>query len=452
MMKTIHIIFLLLLFYIQTTAQNAGTKTPYPAPAQKYTPPPPGFRPVFINHAGRHGARFLTKAGSDMEALQVLDLAAGSGALTEKGKCIRQMVKRFLAIEKGNYENITLLGRQEQAGIAARMLQHYPQAFGGRGLEVIMTHKLRTQQSATAFLSAFGHYAGKKNCRVVPDSLDNTLRFYDLSPAYIAFKESPAVRRSIDSLSHDPQTGAVSAAVCERLFNPAFAGRLFNGGVTVDVKQKKTPVSAVSFAENLYDLYSVQLSIPLEMQQKGFTADSIDFSIAFLPRELEWLAFRNGAEDFLEKGAGTDTLGIQVRVALPLLADFITSTEAVVNKTAAPDAKLRFTHAEAIAPFAALLGLPQASTPASSVYDYYRHWQAETVVPLSANIQWVLYSNGSDWLVKVLLNERETALPLPTATHPYYKWEQVKAYYLRKLHRLHADPQQDMQRYLLDLQ
>jgi len=425
-----------LLLYINAGAQNAGTKTPYPAPVQKCSAPPPGFVPVFINHAGRHGARFLTKAGSDIEVLQVLELAGRSNALTPKGKQLEKMTRRFLSIEKGNYENITLLGAKEQAGIAQRMLHNYGKAFRGNGLDVVMTHKRRTQQSAEAFLSAFVKYPGTKNYRVVPDSLDNTLRFYDLSPAYIAFKQSPAVRRPIDSLNNDPKTRSVAAAVCSGIFSAAFTGRY----------------NPIAFTENLYDLYCVQLSIPVEMRQKGYTTDSINFGIAFRTGDLEWLGFKNGAEDFLEKGAGADTLGIQVRVALPLLADFITSTEAVVSKETVSDAKLRFTHAEAIAPFAALLGLPQASVPSSSVYQYYRHWKAESIVPLSANIQWVLYSNGKDYLVKVLLNEKETALPIPTATYPFYKWEKLKAYYLAKLHRLHASPQQDMQQYLLNLQ
>jgi hypothetical protein len=139
-------------------------------------------------------------------------------------------------------------------------------------------------------------------------------------------------------------------------------------------------------------------------------------------------------------------------VALPLLADFLSSTEAAIGNKAAPDARLRFTHAEAIAPFATLLGLPQASIPSASIYQYYTHWKAESIAPLSANIQWILYSNGKDYLVKVLLNENETALPLPTDTYPFYRWEAVKTYYLDKLRRLHASPQQDMQRYLRELQ
>ncbi|HSC36718.1 MAG TPA: histidine-type phosphatase, partial [Chitinophagaceae bacterium] len=344
---------------------------------------------------------------------------------TARGIQLEQMTRRFLLIEAGNYENITGLGRNEQAGIAARMLHNYKKAFRGNGLDVIMTHKVRTQQSADAFLAAFGGYTGKKNYCVVPDSLDNTLRFYDLSPAYLAFKRSEAVRGPVDSLNKDARTKAAANAVCARIFNPGFANIITEGVVMVPSGQKKKQVDAVSFVENLYDLYCVQLSIPVEMQQKGYNRDSINFGIAFMPQDLEWFSFKNGAEDFLEKGAGTDTLGIQVRVALPLLADFLSSTEAAIGNKAAPDARLRFTHAEAIAPFATLLGLPQASIPSSSIYQYYAHWKAESIAPLSANIQWILYSNGKDYLVKALLNEYETALPLPTDTYPFYRWEAV---------------------------
>jgi hypothetical protein len=39
-------------------------------------------------------------------------------------------------------------------------------------------------------------------------------------------------------------------------------------------------------------------------------------------------------------------------------------------------------------------------------------------------------------LVKVLLNERETTLPVATAAAPYYKWSDLRDYYLKKLERV----------------
>ncbi len=262
--------------------------------------------------------------------------------------------------------------------------------------------------------------------------------------------KSAAVKCPVDSLNKDTRTIATAARISEKLFLPTFAKRL-EKGLSIEVNHRPVELNAVSFAESLYDLYCVQFSIPGEMKEKGYDKTSIDYTIAFEQKDLKWLAFKNGARDFLEKGAGMDTLGIQVRVATPLLADYINSTDAVISKTRKADAILRFTHAEAIAPFATLLGIPLASSPSSSIYQYSKYWQAETVIPLSANIQWILYSNGSEYLLKVLFNEKETSLPVATATWPYYRWSDVKAYYLQKLGVLQTGPQQDMHKYLVEL-
>jgi hypothetical protein len=118
--------------------------------------------------------------------------------------------------------------------------------------------------------------------------------------------------------------------------------------------------------------------------------------------------------------------------------------EAVAGK--GPDAILRFTHAEAVSPFATLLGIPAASIPAASVYHYSNRWQAETIIPLSANIQWILYYNGKDYLVKGLLNEREFLLPLGPG--PYYRWSDLRAYCLQRLREAGAGLSDDMAAYL----
>ncbi len=407
-------------FVVPAQAQNlfAGTKTPYQTPNQQYTPPPAGFKPVFVNHVGRHGSRFFTKAGSDVQVLQVLEAAEKSKALTSLGQQLLAMTQRFVSIQKGNYENITGLGAAEQRLIGKRLLYNYQQAFTGKGLEIYATHKVRTQQSAAAFLDSFASYAGKKEYKILPDSLDTMLRFYDLSPAYQAFKKSAAIQQPVDSLLNDKKTSQYAQQVCSGIFTPAF----------------KT--DAVAFTTNLYDVYCGAFSVPVEMKAHGYAAQSLDFKLAFTSQQLQWFAFINGAEDFLEKGAGRDTAGIQATVATPLLANFITTTSAVVDHTKQTDAILRFTHAEAISPFATLLGIPQASVPAASIYQYNKHWLPEAIIPLSANIQWIIYSNGADYLVKVLLNEKEVMLPVTTQVSPYYKWEDVKKYYIGKLNSL----------------
>ena len=111
-----------------------GTKTPYVLPHVSYTPPPAGYQPVFINYVGRHGARFLTKAGADQHVLEVLTAAEKDNALTEMGEKVRVIAQRLQAAGKGNYENITLLGKEEQEAIGERMRYQYASVFAGKGV------------------------------------------------------------------------------------------------------------------------------------------------------------------------------------------------------------------------------------------------------------------------------------------------------------------------------
>jgi hypothetical protein len=423
-----------------------GTKTPYTAQGPAHTPAPAGYTPVFVNYVGRHGARFLTKAGADLSVGEALQAAAKSHSLTPAGQRILSVALALKEAGKGNYENITLLGKKEQEGIGMRLRREYGQVFAGRGLETMTTWKVRTQQSADAFLRAFEGYSGPRHATRAPDTLDTILRFYDLSVGYQRYKKNKNLVRTLDSLDKDGRTAAVAASVCARVFVKAYAGKL-------------PAAEKIAFTESLYDLYAISFSMQEEARQRGVSGGQQGLGLAFGRKDLEWLDFTNGAADFLEKGPAFDSLGIQVRVAAPLLVDFINSTDRVLGgagpaagagaASQRPDAILRFTHAEAIAPFAALLGIAGASEPVASVYRYQAHWRADSVIPLSANIQWIVYGRAEkDYLVKVLLNEKEAVLPLPTARWPYYRWEDLKKYYREKLGVLHAGLQDDMLRYL----
>ena len=419
-----------------------GTKTPYTPPHAAYTSPPAGYQPVFINYVGRHGARFLTKAGADQKVLETLQAAEKSNALTGTGKKIEEIAQRLQAAGKGNYENITLLGQEEQEAIGERMEYIYKNVFSGRGIEVMTTWKVRTQQSAEAFLKGLAGYKGEKRYERAPDSMDTTLRFYDLSPAYTRYKKGNLIRRSLDSLDKDSRTLATARRICARVFTPSY------------VKDLTKTSRALTFADDLYDLYAIGWSMSGEVRNAGHPGDSEGLGIVFDREDLEWMEFRNGAADFLEKGPGFDSIGVQVKVAAPLLADLINSFDKAIGQPDAGDAVLRFTHAEAIAPLAALMGISGASTPVTSIYKYHEHWNAGNVIPLSANIQWVLYAGpgARDYLVKVLLNEREAILPVTTSLWPYYRWEDLRTYYVQKLRAVGAGLRQDMMGYLRGLE
>ncbi len=145
--------------------------------------------------------------------------------------------------------------------------------------------------------------------------------------------------------------------------------------------------------------------------------------------------------------------GVQVRIAAPLLADFINTTDAFL-KSKSVGADLRFSHAETIAPFAAIMNIKGASESANDVMKFNQNWKAENVIPFSANIQWIFYQNKSNgkYLVKFLLNEKEAVINgLPTNSFPFYTWSSVRAFYLKRLKMLNFGLQDDAHKYLLNV-
>lgn len=349
-----------------------------------------------------------------------LSRAEKTDELTAKGYRLKKVIKRFIEIEKGNYGNITHSGAEEQEGIASRMYRNYPGVFKGNGLKIMMTVKIRTQQSEQAFLKGLPHYPPDKiHKKIPPDSLNDVLRFFKVSPAYRKYKKGPAVSLRMDSLHEDPGMKAAIYNISREFFKSSFLKRLRKeGGFILLKKDKNKKYGIENFADDLYGIYAIVYSMK---------------------------------EDFLEKGPAFDTLGIQVRDAVPLLADFITSTEDFLRHPLSIDADLRFAHAETISPFAVLLGIKTASSPSSSVFSYREHWRPSEVIPLSSNIQWILYSKNDHYLIKVLLNEKEVRLPVHTETYPYYDWEKLKQYYVNKLAFLHYGINDNMHEYLLRL-
>ena len=61
------------------------------------------------------------------------------------------------------------------------------------------------------------------------------------------------------------------------------------------------------------------------------------------------------------------------------------------------------------------------------------------VFPMGCNVQLVYYrpldGGNGDVLVKVMLNEREATLPLTTDQWPYYRWKDVRDFYMDRLDR-----------------
>ena len=134
-----------------------------------------------------------------------------------------------------------------------------------------------------------------------------------------------------------------------------------------------------------------------------------------------------------------DDLPVTYKMAQALEDDFFNEVDAIAHGDLSHAAKLRFTHAEIIVPFASILGLKGvfAPVPKASTYSYDTNpWRGELVSPMAANVQWDVARDASGTLlVKMLYNERETdfkaacdSARFAPGSH-FYAYDKLKACY-----------------------
>lgn len=444
-MKTLKLLLLCSAVSTAALAQNCpdnflGTKTLYPTPHEKYTPVPAGYASVFINHVGRHGARHLTKEVKIAYAYQLLQKADSAGALTEKGQLLKTMILRLEKVEGVDTKSISDEGRAELRDIARRMYAQNKGIFANTvNLNVGITKEIRTKQSADAFLS--GLKEGLKSQPNINQYNDDTnLRFYDTAPAYKAFEENGPYSPIMEALEKSENIADVDKALANRIFKANFAAKL-------------SAQQLDKFTGDVFGFTTIVYSLKSEITKAGFNVEELNFKSFFTCDELQHLGQVDVADDFYKKGPGIDLNGIQVRIAVPLLINFIKTTDEFIAG-GKYTAQLRFAHAETIIPFSALLGIEIANKPTKDLTRINKDWQAAQVAPLSSNIQWILYkkTNSSDYFVKILLNEKEARITgLKTATYPYYKWSDLKAFYTKKLNGYGVNMDDDMNKYLKEI-
>jgi len=434
----------LLLCSVAASAQNCnndwlGTKTLYKAPVYHPSVIPDGYNPVFINHVGRHGARHLTKEVNTSFAWQLLHHADSVKALTTKGQQLWKLVQNLTAVEKGQVKSISDEGRDELRGIGKRMYAHYPSVFTGKvELNVGYTKEIRTKQSADAFLQ--GLKAGFKDSAAVKEYNDDTdLRFYDSSPVYAAFEAGGSWEKPMNTLRESLKIDAINHALVAKWLQPAFLKTL-------------KPAQEDKLVGDVFGFATIVYSLQAEVNKAGYQWADVNFAPLFTCAEQAALSKLDVADDYLKKAPGTNINGIQVRIAVPLLVNFINTTDEFI-KNGKPNAQLRLAHAETIAPFATLLGMTGTYKVAADMKNIEAAWKSSNVIPLSANIQWIFYrkAGSTDLLVKFLLNEKEVHITGLKGVSAYYHWKDVRAFYINKLNKLKVGLGDDMATYLKDV-
>lgn len=425
------------------TQGHYTSKTPY-SPRQSFTTysaPPPGYQAVGVQHIARHGSRGLTSPDDDDLALQLWQQAAREEALTPLGRALGPVLEDILAAHSvQGYGRISELGVTELQEMGSRMVQRHGALFDAalteqRRLAIHHSGRTRALQSAHAFVD--GLLVERPTLAPLldpPQARPDTVYFNKAegSQDYQTFSdEDPRLHATINKITHHPRSKQMARLLLVSLFEDTFVDRLAAGEyqfvAAADADDQLNDM--MDAAEVLFSLYSIAAGMPQGADWQ--------FGRFIHPDAAAWFAYLDDAESFYERGPSFSDEDITWRGARALLEDMMNETAKLATEPQGYLATLRFSHAQALMPFAALLGIENASEalPADTLYSYASSpWRAADVSPMAANMQWDIYRNAQgELLIRMLHQERETRFAPSCHALPghayFYRFEELQRCY-----------------------
>jgi len=397
-------------YIFPTREQLAGSYYPYHPEQTSCTNPPEGYKPFYINHYGRHGSRWLL---SDAEYTWIVDLfkkAHENVGLTPLGENVYQRLIWIYDDARGRCGNLTPLGAEQHMKIAERTMINYPGVFHPSAkIQCNSTDKIRCILSMAAFSKQLA--ALNSSLKINMEANERDMFYMNALASYNNY-HNPV----FSALKKDTAFSKIGAAFTTAILKPErLISSLFKDGIKCTLI--KEPLDLMT------GLYAIASDL-------SNTTINVRLDDLFMPDECYAIWQSENYKDYLLLGPSPRNKGIPANCVKPLLADFIkTSKEAI--RDGEPAANFRFGHDTNILAFSALMQLEGCSVQETDPLKLSKKWKTYEIIPMAANIQWIFYrkEGSDDILVRFLLNEKETAIPLESNLKPYYLWKDVEAYY-----------------------
>jgi hypothetical protein len=163
----------------------------------------------------------------------------------------------------------------------------------------------------------------------------------------------------------------------------------------------------------------------------------------FTTEELYRLWNGNNLYWYLNYANAPQTGNVMPWMHANLLKNIIETADTVTQK----QATLRFGHDTVVLPIISLMELGGMGCSIDNLEELDTYFRSYMAVPTACNLQLVFYrpkKGKGDILVKAMLNENEVTMPVETSMYPYYKWTDVREYYLEKLKKQPKNPYPNM--------
>ena len=383
----------------------------YPEPSTKLTPAPKGKKPFYISTYARHGSRFLIKEKEYEWPYQVMLKAEQDGKLSEVGKQTLNQLGALREEAKDRYGELTPLGATQHRKIAQRMYNNFPEVFKGHAIiDAKSTVVIRCIISMENELVQLAR--NNPDLVIRSDASQHDMYYMNLQDSVLYKKRLP--KEALDAYKVFCDRHAIHDQAMRRLFNDTAYYHNNIDGYELNKAIFKLASSVqgteMRYHFNLFDIY---------------TTDEL---------YANWLQYN--AYWYLLFGNSPYNGGTQPFTQRNLLRKIIEDADFNV---ASPrnGATLRFGHETIVLPLTCLLGLNGYDRQIMDLEALDTEgWINFDVFPMAANIQFVFYrkdAKDEDVLLKILLNENEATLPIPTDSAPYYHWKDFREFYINKL-------------------
>lgn len=406
---------------ISTSHQMAGKYFNYPYLLQEppsQTPPPQGYIPFHIEHYGRHGSRWHVGYKYFDQAYEILDKAHVDGQLTLLGEQTYQAIKKIReTAHRGHSGELTEIGAHQHQAIGRRMVLNFPSIFSDSAVvnarsTVVIRAILSMHNSLDAIRSL------RPNLKILSDASAADMW-------YLYYQDEEAKKITTDK---------------KKTILTGFNVRHSNKGQYLSRLIKDIHYSTDSIGDKLFKPLFYALVNCQSHSNQPWLIDSI-FSIEEIHEQ--WL--QGNAEWFLEGGYSSLTNKRMPYSQANLLHNIITSSDTTLTSSN-KSVNLRYGHDSALLPLIVLMEINDFGLECNNLEDLSKNgWHDYLMVPMAANIQIIFYhkpqlKDKDSIIVKVLLNEEEVKLPIGQLSGPYYKWNILRDYYLKKIMPFITEP------------
>ena len=379
----------------------------------KDTPAPKGKKPFYINHYGCSASYYRESSSLYEEPYAVFCKADSLGKLTKLGKDVKLRLELLWRDAKGRVGELTSKGAIQSRELISQMVMRFPEAFNSNGYysgrTIVQNNCLMTLEETMVQLSSMVQSA---QLRITASHKED--RFMDPQD------------KTLEGLRWD----SLTLARYERFL-------ALNTG---NARLMESLFTDQNFVINSVDpeILSRQLFVLAGSIQHTDLSGHVTLYDLFTPAEIMGHWKKLNAKYYIQNGACTLNGGTQPFMQRATLRNMIHMGDSMLNRPN-PVAHLRYTKEDVVMGLACLMELDNCGLQTDNLDALGdMGWVNYRIAPIGGSIAMIHYRSEKgdpDVLVKVLLNGKEARLPIETDCAPYYHWDDVKHYYLRKLYR-----------------